>query len=153
MLRLELKSSRSFLAIKRCQGTKSKKVIKLRSYWLPWRPTKKQASRWACLCWAISTRLSVLSLAPRLSALGSQHWALSMIPGSQRQALTARLSLLSRGCTGEFWNKNISLKMFFCELNVVGIMCWTNSCQKKLKKSSNPSVTVQNMLISFRCPN
>ena len=29
MPRLELKSSRSFLAIKRCQGTKSKKVIKL----------------------------------------------------------------------------------------------------------------------------
>jgi len=41
---------------------------------------------------------------------------------------------LVRGCTGEFRNKIISLKLFVCELNVVGMVCWTNSCQKKLKK-------------------
>jgi hypothetical protein len=34
MPRLELKSSRSFLAIKRCQRTKSKKVIKTAYYQL-----------------------------------------------------------------------------------------------------------------------
>ena len=27
---------------------------------------------------------------------------------------------------------------FFCELNVVGMVCWTNSCQKKLKKLRQP---------------
>ena len=60
----------------------------------------------------------------------------------------------SRGCTGEFWNKNISLKLFFCELNVVGMLCWPNTCQKISKKNhGNPSVTGQNTLISFRRPN
>ena len=41
-----------------------------------------------------------------------------------------------RGCTGEFWNKIISLKL---ELNVVGMVCWTKSCQnRKLKKLRQP---------------
>ena len=30
-----------------------------------------------------------------------------------------RCCCCSRGCTGEFWNKIISLKLFFCELNIV----------------------------------
>jgi hypothetical protein len=30
-----------------------------------------------------------------------------------------RCCCCSRGCTGEFWNKIISLKIFFCELNIV----------------------------------
>jgi hypothetical protein len=45
---------------------------------------------------------------------------------------------LGRDCTGEFLNKNISLKLFFSELNVVGIVCSTNICQKKLKFFCQP---------------
>ncbi len=64
--------------------------------------------------------------------------------------LTQAMSIV-RGCTGECWNKIISLKLFLCKLNVVGMVCWTNSCQKK--NHGNPSVTGQNTLISFRCLN
>jgi hypothetical protein len=43
-----------------------------------------------------------------------------------------------RGCTGEFWNKYISLKYIFSELNVVDMVCWINSHQKKVKKTWHP---------------
>ncbi len=62
-------------------------------------------------------------------------------------------SYYDRGCTGEFWNKLFSLKLFFCELNVVGMVCWTNSCQTINKKNhGNPSVTGQNTFIYVRRP-
>jgi hypothetical protein len=62
-----------------------------------------------------------------------------------------------RGCTREFWNKYISLKYIFSELNVVYMVCWINSHQEKSEKNNGiPSVMGQKtffLVLPAKLPN
>ena len=49
-----------------------------------------------------------------------------MMTKSDPWGIVADTSAVRVGAALENFEKNISLKLFFCELNVVGMMCWTN---------------------------
>ncbi len=75
-------------------------------------------------------------------------------PGGEGGGGGARSSPHRSGLHWRISKQNYFIKIFFCELNIVGMVCWTTSCQKKIKQNhGNPSETGQNMLISFRRPN
>ena len=55
-----------------------------------------------------------------------------MLPGVQRtQQLTIEGSKEGDKRLGkESHDQNYFIKIIFCELNIVGMVCWTNICQK-----------------------
>jgi len=50
----------------------------------------------------------------------------SMMTKSDPWGILADTSAARVGAALENFEKNISLKLFFCELNVVGMVCWAN---------------------------
>ncbi len=58
------------------------------------------------------------------------------LPATAEEAKRLAEVIGSQGLHLRILKQYYFIKIFFCELNVEGMVCWTNSCQKKNKKKS-----------------